>query len=307
MRILVTGAAGRLGTALVLELASAGHDVMPLGRCALDIRRPEAVDEVVGRLRPDVIANCASFNAVDAAEIDPPAAFAINAHGPANLARAARAVGALLVHYSTDYVFDGRASEPYDEDAPTNPLSVYGASKLAGEHEAAAAPRHYVLRLESLFGGSSGTGQRATIDRMLDSILAGAPVRAAVDRTVSPSYVPDVVRATRRLIELQAPQGTYHCVASGVTTWYDVATTIGRGLGMPGCIAPVTSAELQMPASRPQYCALSNRKIRLLGIRMPGWPLALRRHIAARRFEMRATLSKPAGSGPRTHVSSPPF
>jgi dTDP-4-dehydrorhamnose reductase len=282
MRIVIAGATGRLGSTLKLELASAGHQVSALRRADLDVTDAAQVDYVVKRLRPQAIVNCSAYNAVDAAQADAPGAYALNAEGPANLARAARNAGALLVHYSTDFVFDGTAQEPYSEEDPTNPLSVYGASKLAGENEAQRADRHYVLRLESLFGGIGVRGHRATVDQIAEQMIAGNVVRALTDRTVSPSYVADVSRVSRILIERNAPSGVYHCVNSGFTTWYALAMEVSRELGVPATIVPLKASDFQTPAPRPQFCALSNRKLLALGIEMPTWRTALARHLAVR-------------------------
>jgi dTDP-4-dehydrorhamnose reductase len=292
MRIVITGAAGRLGAALHQEFAAAGHDVIALGRRDLDITVEEQVGTVLKGLRPDAILNCSAYNAVDAAEADPASAFALNAHGPANLARAAREGDALLVHYSTDFVFDGRAREPYSETAATNPLSVYGASKLQGEDEVRRLERHYILRLESLFGGTGIRGHRSTIDQIADSILKGLAVRVVRDRTVSPSRVSDVTRASRELLERGAPFGTYHCVNSGFATWYDVALEISRQLFRPADIVPVFASDLVTPALRPRFCALANQKLLSLGIEMPSWGRAIAQHLAIRGAEpSEATLN----------------
>jgi dTDP-4-dehydrorhamnose reductase len=282
MRIVLTGAAGRLGAALSAEMAAAGYTVLALRRSDLDISDADRVASAVGRLRPDVIVNCGAYNAVDAAEADPSAAFATNALGVSCLARAAQATDALLVHYSTDFVFDGTTLDPYAEDHPTNPLSVYGASKLAGETEARSAPRHYVLRVASLFGGCGVKGQRATVDHIVDNLLAGTGVRALVDRTVSPSYVPDILRATIALVDRHAPYGIYHCVNSGWSTWYELACEVARQLGVPALIEPVMTSDLKAQATRPQYCALSNQKLVAAGIDMPSWQSAIERHLATR-------------------------
>lgn len=282
MRIVISGAAGRLGAALHLELASAGHDVFPLGRADMDVTDASQVGSVLAGLRPEAIINCSAYNAVDAAEADPASAFALNAQGPANLARAARGSGALLMHFSTDFVFDGRAREPYSEDAVTNPLSVYGTSKLQGEDEVRSIDRHYILRLESLFGGTGVRGHRATIDQIADSILKGSAVRVVRDRTVSPSHVPDVARVSRALLEQAAPFGTYHCVNSGYATWHEVAVELSRQLWRPADIVSTFASELRTPARRPRFCALSNGKLRSLGMDMPTWQTALRHHLATR-------------------------
>ena len=281
MRILITGANGRLGGALLRSLCCTEHDPIGVSHAALDITHDECVRDMVQAVRPDAIINCAGYNAVDRAESDITTAYAVNAGGPAHLARAASAAGALLIHYSSDFVFDGRAATPYEEDAPVAPLNVYGASKLAGESEARSTPQHYILRVESLFGGHPVSAQ-ATVDYIADSLVSGRRVRAFVDRTVTPSYAPDVVTATRRLLELQPAYGTYHCVNSGATTWYALALEIARQLGLDVPIEAGTVDQAKAAAARPRYCALSNRKLHAAGIPMPDWRHAVQRHLADR-------------------------
>lgn len=287
MRIVITGAGGRLGAVMARDFDRAGHRVTALTRTELDITDAASVRAATDRLEPDAIVNCCAYNAVDAAETDLAMAFAVNAYGPAALADAADRAGAVLVHFSSDFVFDGEASEPYAEDAPTNPLNVYGASKLAGERQVQHLRAHYILRVESLFGGPM-TGRTATVDYIADNLAAGLPVRAIVDRTVSPSCVGDVVRATRCLIEQAAPFGTYHCVTSGCTTWYELAREAARHLGTSALVLPVRSDDFPAPAVRPRFCALSNRKLLALGIEMPSWRAALTRHLSARQTARRA-------------------
>ena len=282
MRIVVTGASGRLGGVLGVELASAGHDLVKLDRGELDITRAEQVTAVLGHLRPKVVINCAAYNAVDAAETDRAAAFAVNAPGPALLAAAANTAGALFVHVSSDFVFDGEAGEACTEAHPTNPLNVYGASKLAGEAAARRASRHYILRVSSLFGGVGLGGHRATVDYVADSLVAGTTVRAAVDRTVTPSYAPDVARAILAMLAGHVPSGTYHCTNPTATTWYELAQEVARQLGSNARIESVRAADLKTIAPRPKSCALVNQKLASLGILMPTWQSAIRRHLAAR-------------------------
>jgi dTDP-4-dehydrorhamnose reductase len=282
VRIVITGATGRLGSVVCTELRTAQHEIITLGRADLDVTRPEEAARVIGSLDPDAVVNCASYNAVDAAENDRATAFAINAHGTGLLAAATAAAGALFVHFSSDFVFDGDASHPYRETDQAKPLSVYGESKLAGEREAQRAPRHYVLRVASLFGGTGVNGHRATVDYIADNLLAGTPVRVAVDRTVTPSYVPDVARVSRIILERRIPYGTYHCVNSGSATWYELAQEISRQLGVDGGIEPVLAADLKTIAARPRSCALSNQKLASSGIVMPTWCFAIRRHLISR-------------------------
>jgi dTDP-4-dehydrorhamnose reductase len=186
-------------------------------------------------------------------------------------------LGAAFVHYSTDFVFDGLASEPYTEASAPRPQSVYGASKLLGEW-LAAGPRSYVLRVESLFGG---VYVRSSLDRIVTAIRQGDEAPVFVDRVVTPSFVTDVITATAALVEGEAPAGLYHCVNSGETTWLGVGEEVVRLLGPAarGRLRPVRVADVPMKVKRPQYCALSNAKLRAVGVEMPEWREALRRHL----------------------------
>jgi dTDP-4-dehydrorhamnose reductase len=276
MRVMVTGAGGQLGSATV-ETLSPKANVVPLNHRALDITDVEAVSAVVSRERPAVIVNCAAYNDVDGAEEDVSASLASNAFGVLALARAAADVGATLVHYSTDFVFDGQASRPYTEQDSPNPQSAYAASKLIGEWFASDAPAHYVLRVESLFGGRQ---RRSSIDRIVGALTEGVPARVFVDRTVSPSYVYDVAQATWSLIDRRAAYGLYHCVNSGLTTWHGLAERVKAILHASGEIVPVRTADVQLRARRPQYCALSNDKLQAVGILMPAWEDAVDRYLA---------------------------
>ena len=278
MRFLVTGAAGQLGS-VVVERFSALGDVTAMTRADLDINCEPDVLAAVRRARPDVIINCSAYNQVDLAEEQATQALEVNAFGVLALARAASENDAVLVHYSTDFVFDGAIDRPYLESDPPAPQSNYGRSKLLGEWFAADAPSYYVLRVESLFGGPLA---RSSIDRILDAIERGEPARVFVDRTVTPSYVVDVAEATAQLLAIRPSTGVYHCVNSGVTTWLEVAVEAARLLGREPQLIPVNVASVSMPARRPKYCALSNEKLQSVGVRMPGWQEALGRYVAGR-------------------------
>lgn len=280
MRYLVTGAAGQLGAAFVERLGRDGVDLVALTRRDVDLTDAAAVRSAVASVRPDVIVNCAAYNAVDQAEGDATGALAVNAFAVHDLARGAREVGARLVHYSTDFVFDGLAAAPYREEDRTNPASVYGQSKLVGEWLALEAAGSYVLRVESLFGGPA---TRSSVDRIIQTLGAGGPARVFIDRVVSPSYVEDVIDATRALIARDAPGGVYHCVNSGSTTWYQLGALVADLLGVDANLDGVAMADVPMRAPRPRYCALSNDRLRALGIEMPAWQDALARHIRSLR------------------------
>ena len=278
LRIVVTGAGGQLGQVLVRDFQKA-HEVYGLTRESLDITDRGAVAERILKLRPTVVVNCAAYNDVDGAEENPKIALAANAFGVSALADAARTCDAVFVHFGSDFVFDGTASRPYTEKDPPNPLSVYGASKLLGEILATRAPKHYVVRVESVFGGG---GHGSSIGRMADAFAKGDPVRAFVDRTVSPSFVDDVSRATRRLVEKGAPFGLYHCVSTGFTNWMSLAQELAKLMGKPPNIAPVNTERAGLKAPRPRFCALSNDKLSGVGIEMPDWSSALARFVAGR-------------------------
>jgi dTDP-4-dehydrorhamnose reductase len=279
MRVLVTGAAGQLGGAIVRGFAPSST-VTAMTRQDLDITIEADVLRAVRDAAPEVIVNCSAYNLVDQAEDDPASSLQANAFGVLALARAARHTGAVLIHFGTDFVFNGESATPYREtDAPL-PQSTYGLSKLLGEWFTEDAPVHYVLRVESLFGGERA---RSSVDRILDGIRRGDTVRVFVDRIVTPSYVDDVAAATVRLIQTRPACGLYHCVNSGVTTWLGIAEEAARLLRREASIDRVSVDAVKLRARRPRYCALSNEKLRLAGIEMPPWQEALARYIGRKR------------------------
>lgn len=275
--VLVLGAGGQLGEAMVDRLG-AEHEVVARTRAELDVTVPDAVRAAVQTICPDLIVNCAAFTDVDRAELEPETAFDVNAWAVRTLARAAHDADATLVHFSTDFVFDGETSTPYREVDEPNPRGAYAASKLLGEWLAAEVPRHYVLRVESLFGGPRS---KSSIDRMLDGLRAGRAISAFSDRTVSPSYVEDVVTAMVTLVDTDAPFGLYHCVNSGWTTWAGLARELARLAGRPEArIDAVPMAAAGLKAPRPLFAALSNAKLLEAGVEMPTWEDALGRYLA---------------------------
>jgi len=280
--ILVIGAEGQLGSAMV-EAFAASARVVGLGRGDLDITVDAAVRDRIGRERPDVLINCAADNDVDGAETAPLRALSVNAFAVRELARAADQAGATLVHYSSDFVFDGTTSRPYVETDEPNPQGVYAASKLLGEWFALEARRAFVLRVESLFGAlGAGREGRSSLDRIVEGIRAGREVPVFADRTVSPSYVVDLAAATRALVESGAAPGLYHCVNTGATTWYAIAQEIARLLGREPRLTPITLGDVTLRAPRPLYSALDNSRLRAAGVPMPAWQDALARYLGPR-------------------------
>jgi dTDP-4-dehydrorhamnose reductase len=278
MRVLVAGAGGQLGAAVVQECAGA-HDVVGLPHASLDLLDAAAVAAAVKGARPDAIVNAAAYNFVDQAEARPAEAIQVNAIAVRTLARAARASGAALVHYSTDFVFDGGAREPYRETDTPNPRSVYAWSKLLGEWFAADAPGAYILRVESLFGAGPGATAKGSVESIVRALREGADIPVFTDRTVSPTFVMDAAQATRSILERQPPSGIYHCVNSGRCTWWEFAQEAARLMRVTSRLRPVRMSDVPLPASRPAYCALSNAKLASVGIRMPPWQDALARYV----------------------------
>ena len=281
MRVVVTGARGLLGAAIVREFSDT--DLHAFDHAQLDIASQSSVADVLAAARPDVVINCAAYNDVDGAEHAADAALRTNALGVLSLARAARDADATFVHYSTDFVFDGETDRPYVETDAPNPLSVYGASKLVGEWFSRECRRAYVLRVESLFGepGPSGA-RRGSLGTIIDRIRRGEEVPVFVDRTVSPTYTVDVAAATRSIIDRHLLPGVYHCVNSGAVTWLEIAEEAARRIGRPLKVKPLTLATANLTAQRPRYCALSPARLAAAGTVMPSWEDALGRSLLNR-------------------------
>ena len=280
MRLLVTGARGLLGAAIVREFAAAGWEVLPLHRDDLDVTDIGAVARAVGDAQPNLVVNCVAYNDVDGAERHPVEALQVNALAVRSLGGAAKTAGATFVHYGSDFVFDGESDRPYVEDDRPNPRSAYGMSKLLGEWFALEHPQAYVLRVESLFGEPGPEGSRTgSLKGILTRIRNSEVAPVFVDRTVTLGYTTDIARATRALVERGSSPGFYHCVNSGPTSWADVAAEAARLLGLPIDMKPITLESVALPAKRPKYSALSVAKLNAAGIAMPPWQDALARYL----------------------------
>jgi dTDP-4-dehydrorhamnose reductase len=289
MKLLVLGGSGQLGGAFdpahwAAHEASpmAGHDVVRVTRREVDVTDADAVRRAVTSHAPDAIVNCTAYTDVDGAETDARTALAVNALALRTLAEVAGDAGAALVHYSTDFVFDGETTRPYTEEDRARPVSVYGMSKLLGEWFAADAPRAYVLRVESLFGGPQA---RSSVDRIAQALREGREAPVFVDRTVSPSFVDDVVTATMGLLTRNAAPGLYHCVNTGHATWAEVGEAIASLLGVSrDLLRPMSVRDVEMRARRPVYCALSNARLAAaLGAPLPTWEDGIGRYLKTRR------------------------
>lgn len=258
MRLFVVGADGQLGSDVV-RLLSPTVEVIARVTDELDVTDRTGLEQAMATLRPDVVINCAAYTAVDRAETEQDAAYCVNVLGARNVAQAAQRVGARVVYFSTDYVFDGMTTEPYGEDAPTGPLSVYGRTKLLGERATREAnPDHLILRLAWMYG-STGHNFVRTILRLARE---KDELRIVDDQIGSPTFTEDVVHQLWTAIE-DGCSGTYHCVNGGQASWYGFATSIVRRLGLSIPVIPIHTVDYPAPAHRPAYSVLADRKFEL--------------------------------------------
>ncbi len=289
---LVLGARGTLGQSLAEELPRAGWTVAAaVTRAECDLRDADAVRALVARTRPDVIFNATAYTDVDKAETEPDVAYAVNALAVQALARAADDAGAALLHYSTDFVFDGELERPYDEFDPPSPQGLYARSKRAGEELAAATTKRlYLVRVGCLYG-RGGRNFPSTIVRRL---RAGETVRADKDRMGSPTWVREVSRVSAALARTEL-FGTYHCTSQGETSWAAYAQFAAEALGLPASrVEGLPTSALPMKAPRPRRAILDNRMLRLRGLDgMSTWQDALRGFIASD-AEAPSPLNSPA-------------
>jgi len=272
LKVLLLGKTGQVGRELTRTLAPLGAVEAP-ARAELDLAKPDAVRSAVRAVKPEVIVNAAAYTAVDRAETEQDAAFAANRDGPAVLADEAMRAKALLVHFSTDYVFDGEKSSPYVETDPTNPLNAYGRSKLAGEEAIRSAGcRHLIFRTSWVYSDAGSNFLLAIRARA----RRGEPLRVVDDQFGAPTsslMLADAVPgAIRRAVADEALCGTYHLSAAGRITWYGFAWALLQASGIAAQIVPISSKDYEAPARRPRNSLLDNSKIAgKLGIRLPPW------------------------------------
>lgn len=274
LRWLVTGSAGQVGTDLVTQLTSAGQFVHAVDADELDITDGASVDAAVSEVQPHVIVNAAAYTNVDGAEADEDTAHLVNAAGPAFLATAAARAGARLLHLSTDYVFSGEASRPYEVDDAPDPQSVYGRTKLAGE----VAVREilpdasWVVRTSWVYGrGANFVRTMIGLEQQRDT------VSVVDDQWGSPTSSASLARGLIELVTSDVDAGIYHCTNTGHTTWYAFARAVFEELGAdPERVRPIATAEYPTAAARPSYSVLSDARWRAAGLRpLPPWHDAL--------------------------------
>lgn len=280
MDIVVLGADGQLGTDLVDEFGGAAAG---LTKEEVDVTRPEEVAEIT-EMSPDAVINTAAFIRVRAAEDSAEEAFAVNAAGALNVARAAEECGATCLYIGTDYVFDGRDDDPYTEDDTPNPLNVYGTSKYAGELLTRNyCTDHYIVRTSSLFGTAGPRGDdRNFVETITGKAQQNDEIEVVNDIVMSPTYTGHLAAAIARLLEVAPPAGTYHLTNDGAATWYDFAEEIVRQQSLDAEVVPVSAERYDDPVQRPDNSSLANTKAAKHDITLPSWQDGLSAYLQER-------------------------
>ena len=282
-RILITGANGQLGLA-INDLLKNREDITLINTCVLessaycpiklDITNPMGVMNLIQELNPQIIINCAAHTQVDLCESDQDRAYAINALGPKHLAEAAQAVEARLIHISTDYVFNGEKTEAYKEEDETDPKSVYGSTKLAGEESVKNICDNYqIVRTAWLYG--EGKNFVRTMLRLAEE---GKDIKVVADQYGCPTSALELARTLEFLIDTDEV-GIFHAVCEGVTTWYEFAAEIFKQTGKEVNLSPISTEEYRVAAKRPPYSVLSTKKLNDMGYHMKNWKDALKEYL----------------------------
>lgn len=282
MKVLVTGAAGMLGQAVVAEFGRRDADVAPFSRADLDIAELGRMLEILRAVRPDIVVNCAAYTDVDGAESNREEAFRINGLGVRNLALACRETRAGIVHISTDYVFNGDKEKSYGVYDHRYPVNAYGETKLWGEKVLAGLlDCCYLVRTSWLFGPGGRNFVSTIRDLGREALSAGRALRVVDDQRGSPTYTVDLARAIADLV-LTGCYGTYHMTNQGVTTWYRFALRIFEVAGIPVDMTPVATSDFPRPARRPRNSTLDPFPLEeTIGYLLPTWEDALQRYLGS--------------------------
>lgn len=278
-KAVVFGSAGQLGLELVKELRLRGYAVTALNRASVDISDLRAVETCLTQIDPAVVLNAAAYNQVDIAETEPQTAYSANALAVRNLAVACRQMDCLLVHFSTDYVFDGVTNRPYVETDPTHPLGAYAVSKLAGELYAQAYVDPLIIRVSGVFGpGGQNTVRGNFVELMVRLAKSGQPIRVVEDHVASPTFAPAIASRTVDMVERRM-RGVFHLAGGQPISWYNWAKLIFASAGLNPELKPTNEREYRTAARRPKFSALSNSKVEKAGIAaMPSLTSALEQY-----------------------------
>lgn len=282
--VVVFGAAGQLGVELVRVLSQRGYSVHPFNRASVDITNLPLLEQTLAALDPQAVINAAAYNQVDVAEQEPQAAYSANGLGVRNLALACRQMDALLVHFSTDYVFDGQLGRPYVEDDRPHPLGAYAVSKLAGELYAQAyLDNPLILRTSGVYGpGGLKTARGNFVELMLRLANSGQPIRVVEDHVASPTFAPALAECTVNLME-SPHRGVFHAGGGEAISWFEFARKIFAAAGLTPELRPTNEREYRTAARRPKFSALANARLAACGIPpMPPVDEALAAYMKAR-------------------------
>jgi dTDP-4-dehydrorhamnose reductase len=280
MKLFIVGCNGQLGKELMAIASAAGHSVSGKDVPDIDITNVRSITAMITAEKPDVIINCAAYTAVDACETHQSEAYAVNSQGVANIAAAGRQCGSRFVHYSTDYVFDGKSNKPYIESDPVNPQSEYGKSKLEGERRLAEIlSDHLILRIAWLYGVHGRHYIKKIKERALVVKKTKEPLKVVTDEVGTPTYCADVCRQTLLLLEKNC-RGIYHSTSEGSCSRYEFAQEILRAYHIDVPLIPCLSSEFKLPAPRPAYSVLENKRLKDLGINiMREWKAAFAEYV----------------------------
>jgi dTDP-4-dehydrorhamnose reductase len=276
MKVAVIGANGQLGSDLI-KVFSRQHEAIPLNHTDIEVADIDSVKTVLSALKPDIVINTSAYHNVPVCEQHPDTAFAINGKGPLNLAKVCTDLDARLVHYSTDYVFDGGKRQPYTETDHCNPLNVYGITKLSGEHLALNyASRPFVIRVSGIYGETPCRAKGGNfITTMLKLAKEKPEVKVVNDEILTPTPTSAIAEYTSRLLEKDVT-GLFHLTCEGECSWYEFARTIWDTLKLETPLYETSVLSMQVPVKRPFYSVLENKRFNELGIgRMPHWKEAL--------------------------------
>ena len=278
MKIVIIGSTGQLGTDLV-KILQDDNEVIGLTHNDIEVSDYKSC-LILKELKPEVIINTAAFHKTDQCEEEPLKTFSVNAIGAKNVATISKEINAITVYISSDYVFDGSKKEPYTEEDTPNPINTYGISKLAGELYTKQNPKHYIIRVASLFGvaGASGKGGNF-VETMIKKALNKEVINVVDDMWMSPTYTKDAALIIKKILKVNVPYGVYHATNKGYCTWFQFAQEIFKLTGLTPIIKPIRTDQLQMKAKRPRFSALESVKLPKYGIQTRRWEEALKEYL----------------------------
>jgi len=278
VKIVIIGSTGQLGTDL-LKILQDDNEVIGLTHNDIEVSDYKSC-LILKELKPEVIINTAAFHKTDQCEEEPLKTFSVNAIGAKNVATISKEINAITVYISSDYVFDGSKKEPYTEEDTPNPINTYGISKLAGELYTKQNPKHYIIRVASLFGvaGASGKGGNF-VETMIKKALNKEVINVVDDMWMSPTYTKDAALIIKKILKANVPYGVYHATNKGYCTWFQFAQEIFKLTGLTPIIKPIRTDQLQMKAKRPRFSALESVKLPKYGIQTRRWEEALKEYL----------------------------